>query len=74
MTDFPAGGLGQRRWIEITRFGWMLGLGKRWTPGEKLKLLSPAYNGTRNTGSDVRVSGNVAAGPDVLGRSMPISA
>jgi len=21
--------------IEITRFGWMLGLGKRWTPGEK---------------------------------------
>src|SRR5207244_12623308 len=41
--------------IEITRFGWMLGLGERWTPGEKLKLLFAGYNGTRNTGSDVRV-------------------
>ncbi len=41
--------------IEIKRFGWMLGLGKRWTPGEKLKLLFAGYNGTRNTGSDVRV-------------------
>src|SRR5690349_21930620 len=33
----------------------MLGLGERWTPGEKLKLLFAGYNGTRNTGSDVRV-------------------
>src|SRR5256886_11479244 len=33
--------------IEFTRFGWMLGLGKRWTPGEKLKLLFAGYNGTR---------------------------
>src|SRR5947208_14798822 len=41
--------------IEIRRFGWMLGLGERWTPGEKLKLLFAGYNGTRNTGSDVRV-------------------
>jgi polysaccharide pyruvyl transferase WcaK-like protein len=41
--------------IEIRRFGWMLGLGKRWTPGDKLKLLFAGYNGTRNTGSDVRV-------------------
>src|SRR2546430_10160438 len=41
--------------IEITRFGWMFGLGERWTPGEKLKLLFAGYNGTRNTGSDVRV-------------------
>src|SRR6266849_875431 len=41
--------------IEIRRFGWMLGLGKRWTPDEKLKLLFAGYNGTRNTGSDVRV-------------------
>ena len=41
--------------IEIRRFGWMLGLGQRWTPGEKLKLLFAGYNGTRNTGSDVRV-------------------
>jgi polysaccharide pyruvyl transferase WcaK-like protein len=41
--------------IELRRFGWMLGLGQRWTPGEKLKLLFAGYNGTRNTGSDVRV-------------------
>jgi len=41
--------------IEMRRFGWMLGLGKRWTPGEQLKLLFAGYNGTRNTGSDVRV-------------------
>src|SRR5277367_3648036 len=41
--------------IEIRRFGWMFGLGRRWTPGEKLRLLFAGYNGTRNTGSDVRV-------------------
>jgi polysaccharide pyruvyl transferase WcaK-like protein len=41
--------------IEMRRFSWMLGLGKPWTPGEKLKLLFAGYNGTRNTGSDVRV-------------------
>jgi polysaccharide pyruvyl transferase WcaK-like protein len=41
--------------IEMRRFGWMFGLGRRWTPGEKLRLLFAGYNGTRNTGSDVRV-------------------
>src|SRR5437773_3204676 len=41
--------------IEMRRFGWMLGLGERWKPGKKLKLLFAGYNGTRNTGSDVRV-------------------
>ena len=41
--------------IELTKFGWMLGTGKRWTPGERLKLLFTGYNGTRNTGADVRV-------------------
>jgi polysaccharide pyruvyl transferase WcaK-like protein len=41
--------------IEMRRFGWMFGLGKRWTPGEKLKVLFAGYNGTRNTGSDLRV-------------------
>ncbi len=41
--------------IEITRMGWMLGLGRGWRPGEKLRLLFAGYNGTRNTGSDVRV-------------------
>jgi polysaccharide pyruvyl transferase WcaK-like protein len=33
----------------------MLGKGEPWQPGEKLKLLFAGYNGTRNTGSDVRV-------------------
>ena len=41
--------------IEIRRFGWMFGLGHRWQRGEKLRLLFAGYNGTRNTGSDVRV-------------------
>ena len=42
--------------IEITRLQWMMGGGKRWLPGEKLRLLFAGYNGTRNTGSDVRVN------------------
>jgi polysaccharide pyruvyl transferase WcaK-like protein len=33
----------------------MLGSGRRWQPGDKLKLLVAAYNGARNTGEDVRV-------------------
>jgi polysaccharide pyruvyl transferase WcaK-like protein len=41
--------------IEKARFTWMLGAGRPWQPGEKLKLLFAGYNGTRNTGSDVRV-------------------
>lgn len=41
--------------IEVRRFAWMFGLGRRWEPGQKLKLLFAGYNGTRNTGSDVRV-------------------
>ena len=41
--------------IEAKKIGWMLGAGKRWQPGEKLKLLFAGYNGTRNMGSDVRV-------------------
>src|SRR5215470_7578718 len=41
--------------IEVRRFGWMMGLGRRWRPGEKLRLFFAGYNGTRNTGSDVRV-------------------
>jgi polysaccharide pyruvyl transferase WcaK-like protein len=42
--------------IELTRLQWTLGGGKKWTPGEKLKLLFAGYNGSRNTGSDVRVN------------------
>jgi polysaccharide pyruvyl transferase WcaK-like protein len=41
--------------IERNKFEWMLGAGDAWKPGTKLKLLFAGYNGTRNTGSDVRV-------------------
>jgi len=41
--------------IEKSKMAWMLGQGKPWRPGEKLKLLFAGYNGTRNMGSDVRV-------------------
>src|SRR5262249_9466874 len=41
--------------IELSKFKWMLGAGRRWQPGEKLKLFFTGYNGTRNTGADVRV-------------------
>jgi len=41
--------------IESKRIGWMMGGGKAWQPGERLKLLFAGYNGTRNMGSDVRV-------------------
>ena len=41
--------------IESRKVRWMLGRGQAWQPGEKLKLLFAGYNGTRNTGSDVRV-------------------
>src|SRR6266704_566333 len=41
--------------IELSKIRWMVGKGKRWTAGQRLKLLFAGYNGTRNTGSDVRV-------------------
>ena len=41
--------------IERSKTTWMLGKGKPWQPGEKLKLLFAGYNGARNMGSDVRV-------------------
>src|SRR5690242_15941 len=41
--------------IESSKAGWVLGKGNSWQPGEKLSLLFAGYNGTRNTGSDVRV-------------------
>ncbi len=41
--------------VELEKLMWMLGAGRSWQPGEKLKLLCAGYNGTRNTGSDVRV-------------------
>lgn len=41
--------------IKLSKLTWMLGAGRPWRPGEKLRLLFAGYNGTRNTGSDVRV-------------------
>src|SRR5438876_1760976 len=41
--------------IELSKLKWMFGKGQPWIPGTKLKLLFAGYNGTRNTGSDVRV-------------------
>jgi polysaccharide pyruvyl transferase WcaK-like protein len=41
--------------VELNKFQWMLGKGDAWKPGNKLKLLFAGYNGTRNTGADVRV-------------------
>ncbi|HEX4642691.1 MAG TPA: polysaccharide pyruvyl transferase family protein [Candidatus Acidoferrales bacterium] len=42
-------------YIELSSALWKFGAGHAWKPGEKLKLLFAGYNGTRNTGSDVRV-------------------
>src|SRR5258707_11653643 len=41
--------------IEGKKIQWMMGKREPWQPGQKLKLLFAGYNGTRNTGSDVRV-------------------
>ena len=53
--------------IEFRRLSWMLGLGERWTPGEKLKLFFAGYNGSRNTGADVRVQEMLRQVRHVLG-------
>jgi polysaccharide pyruvyl transferase WcaK-like protein len=53
--------------IEWTKLKWMLGGGRAWKPGEKLRLLFAGYNGTRNTGSDVRVEEMLRQVRQVLG-------
>src|SRR5580765_7386295 len=53
--------------IEAAKLGWMMGKGKPWQPGEKLKLLFAGYNGTRNMGSDVRVSEMLRQTRHILG-------
>ena len=53
--------------IELNKFEWMLGAGNAWKPGEKLKLLFAGYNGTRNTGSDVRVEEMIRQVRRILG-------
>jgi polysaccharide pyruvyl transferase WcaK-like protein len=54
--------------IERAKAAWMLGGGKPWQPGEKLKLLFAGYNGTRNMGSDVRVDEMLRQIRHILGR------
>jgi polysaccharide pyruvyl transferase WcaK-like protein len=41
--------------IELSRVRWLAGAGDSWRPGTRLRLLFAGYNGSRNTGSDVRV-------------------
>jgi len=53
--------------IELSKLKWMLGAGRPWQPGEKLRLLFAGYNGTRNTGSDVRVEEMLRQVRHVLG-------
>jgi len=53
--------------IERTKAQWMLGGGQRWKPGTPLRLLFAGYNGTRNTGSDVRVEEMLRQVRHVLG-------
>jgi len=53
--------------VERRKIAWMLGRGRPWRPGERLKLLFAGYNGTRNTGSDVRVEEMLRQVRQVLG-------
>jgi polysaccharide pyruvyl transferase WcaK-like protein len=53
--------------VELSKLQWMLGRGQCWKPNTKLKLLFAGYNGTRNTGSDVRVEEMLRQVRKVLG-------
>lgn len=53
--------------IELNKLEWMLGAGHSWQPGQRLKLLFAGYNGTRNTGSDVRVEEMIRQVRHILG-------
>jgi polysaccharide pyruvyl transferase WcaK-like protein len=53
--------------IELNKLEYVLGTGKPWKPGQKLKLLFAGYNGTRNTGSDIRVEEIVRQVQRILG-------
>jgi polysaccharide pyruvyl transferase WcaK-like protein len=53
--------------IEAAKIAWMFGFDHAWRPGEPLRLLFAGYNGTRNTGSDVRVEEMLRQVRHVLG-------
>ncbi|MBO0911775.1 MAG: polysaccharide pyruvyl transferase family protein [Acidobacteria bacterium] len=54
--------------IERAKAAYILGKGERWQPGKKLRLLFAGYNGTRNTGSDVRPQETLRQLGHILGR------
>ena len=56
--------------VETKKLQWMLGRGEPWKAGEKLKLLFAGYNGTRNTGSDVRVEEMLRQVRRILGQNV----
>src|SRR5262245_65857732 len=41
--------------IELSKYKWMLGAGRRWQPGDKMKLFFTGYTGKRNKGAEVCV-------------------
>jgi polysaccharide pyruvyl transferase WcaK-like protein len=53
--------------IELNKLEYVLGTGTHWKPGQRLKLLFAGYNGTRNTGSDIRVEEIVRQVKRILG-------
>lgn len=55
--------------IDASKLSWMFGAGQAWKPDEKLRLLFAGYNGTRNTGSDVRVEEMLRQVRRVLGET-----
>ena len=55
--------------IETSKLRYVFGAGDRWRPGHPLKLLFAGYNGTRNTGADVRVEEMIRQIRHVLGAS-----
>ena len=59
--------------IEFSKVRWVLGSGAPWTPGEKLRLLFAGYNGSRNTGSDLRVDEMLRQVRRILGEHATLS-
>ncbi len=55
--------------IELRSALWKFGAGRAWEPGTPLKLLFAGYNGTRNTGADVRVEEMLRQVRRILGES-----
>jgi polysaccharide pyruvyl transferase WcaK-like protein len=53
--------------IELAASRYALDQGARWRPGEPLRLLLAGYNGSRNTGADVRVEEMVRQFRHLLG-------